>query len=114
MEPLSIEYVLTATGDYEFKPSVKNLAGSLQMINDQAASTSANTSSLLFQIAYELDLDAQELVDAITPLANVSDAIEEATEAILRIVAGRPEAYVTPPPGDATGAVITAGNPTEQ
>ena len=114
MEPLSIEYLLSATGDYEFKDSVKQLAVSLQKINDQAAGTSANTSSLLFQIAYQIDLEAEELIAALTPLANVSDAIEAATEAILQTVAGRPEAYVTPPPGDAATATISASMPVEQ
>lgn len=114
MQRPTIEYVLTAEGAFEFKSSVKALANALLGINDDAAARSAEVASQLFRIAYELDLDADDLKASFAPLADISDAIELAMDTILDKIANRPEAYITPPPGDATGAIITPGAITEQ
>ena len=111
---ITIDYVLTAEDDYEFKPEVKALAANLKKLNDAANDVSADISAQLFKLFCQLDLDAEDLKAAVGPHADQSDQIEAFTQEIINRIANRNEAYINPPPGVATTAEIKAGEPTEQ
>jgi hypothetical protein len=114
MANITVEYVLEAEGAWEFKPEVKQLATFLQDIQFQTAVAASDVASQLFKVARVANLTAGTIKEGVAPLADITDAVELAMDTIMKIIAGRPEAYITPPPGDAVEATITESTPVEQ
>lgn len=107
----TLKFVLTADNDYLFKPGVRTLADNLNKLIGSVHGQTGEAAKSIHLLAQDLELSAEDIIKAQAALAQFTDQVEAAAAAVVQAVAGRPLAYVKPPPSDAVSATIVPGTP---